>query len=238
MKGARGAGGAPTEPGVLTVHDRAAIGRTAWPCLLCRGARRDCDDPWHIINECENATVLAVRSSVRRSAPAIVTAILTEVELAHRRTGAPAALQTALVAARSTLPDADWLGGDGEFVLFRLLAVLPFPASAAASTHPLAAALGRVFDATCLHHHHLGRLATRWVRWASRGVHTLVTARIAAYTARTREWRAALAPALVGQSVVVAATGGSVSTANLNDTASTGSSMTCTAPSGAVNVPL
>jgi len=190
----KGAGGAPAEPGDLAAHDRAAIGRTAWPCLLCRGARSTYDDPWHLINECVNATVLTARTSTRASAPAIMTAILAEVELAHRRTGISAELQAAIDTARSALPDTDWQGGDGEFVLFRLLAVLPFPAAAAAPAHPLAAALGRVFDTTRLHHQHLGRLATRWVRWASRSLHTLITARITAYTIRTREWRATHPP--------------------------------------------
>ena len=137
-----------------------------------------------------STTVLAARVLLRESAPAIVAAILTEVELAHLRAGISAQLQAALDAAREALPGADWAGGDGEFVLFRLLGVLPFPVAAAAPTHPLAAALARVFDLTRLHHQHLGRLATRWVRWASRSLHTLVAARTAAYTIRTREWRA------------------------------------------------
>ena len=222
MKGARGAGGAPAEPGNLSAHDRAAIGRTAWPCLLCRGARSTYDDPWHLINECENATVLAARAVVRRSAPAIVTAILAEVEAAHRRTGVPAALQAALAVARSALSATNGTGGDCEFVLFRLLAVLPFPAAAAAPAHPLAAALGRVFDNTRLHHQHLGRLATRWVRWASRGLRILVTARTTAYIACTRAWRASQAVLVDHANGGVA--GGSLHNSSiLSDTASTGS---------------
>ena len=74
----------------------------------------------------------------------------------------------------------DWGSEDGKFVLFRLLAVLPWPEAAPSLSGnrlgPLSAAVGRVFDLCTGKVHRLRRLANGWVRNSASSVLRIVDA--------------------------------------------------------------
>jgi hypothetical protein len=74
-------------------------------------------------------------------------------------------------------PLLDWASAQGRFILYRLLLLLPFPATAAGPGQAHVARLGRVFDAVQLPRRHLAHVIRPWVRWAAHHVRKLAAAR-------------------------------------------------------------
>lgn len=149
------------------IHQWAHNAFHAAPCRLCGMGP---EDPLHVLVECVAPPVVAARSAALSDLPR---RILTIVALAlaghHSDEHIPADAVQLFLAVRQLLLDSrfNWASHDGRFVLFRVLAVLTWPASVATQATPLAAALGRVFDHVVAKTHRLRRLANSWVGFAA-----------------------------------------------------------------------
>jgi hypothetical protein len=80
-------------------------------------------------------------------------------------------------------PPPDWASAEMRTVLFRFLAVLPFPASAAAPGHGVVRLLGTVFDRVTAKAHKLRPVANAWVGFAGAAVSSIFNAWNAAFDA-------------------------------------------------------
>ena len=80
----------------------------------------------------------------------------------------------------------DWGSQELRFVhvLFRVLAVLPFPAAAAAKDHAVAGLVGAIFDRVTAKAHKLRPVANAWAGFAGSAVVRLFQAWNAAFAAR------------------------------------------------------
>jgi hypothetical protein len=182
---------------LVTATDRHRLARCDLPCDLCPRDATTHDDPWHMVNECGDERVAAAREVVRSSLPAMLRTLVERVVEAHSPDYIPGprrAAPTEVVAAArrvydalDRLPTAAFAEGEGAFITFRALGVLPWPAAAAAPGHNLVLALGELFDATMLPRHALGRLARHWTHWAIRAHGLLAEARRQAYAAHTAQ---------------------------------------------------
>ena len=178
---------------------RAKLATIAHPCLLCqRGAVLEragdaaVEDGWHIVTQCGHPGVAAARRAVASSAPAFLRRLIAALRQAHQSVheGALppyAPIADAVLAAVSGAGEGalDMASQEGRWILFRLLAVAPWPAAAAADSHTVVRGLGRIFDLTVLPRQHLRRIATSWCSWAARSIRRVLAARRAAYTAAT-----------------------------------------------------
>jgi len=191
----------PVESAALVAWRRASNDREA-TCTLCGGGP---EDPLHVLSECTHPAVAAVRSCVI-SPLALARKIvwICEVALAASSTpgqspgqqaaskAAAAQLVSELVAvfgvtSDGTLvegaPPPDWASAEMRTVLFRFLAVLPFPASAAAPGHGVVRLLGTVFDRVTAKAHKLRPVANAWVGFAGAAVSSIFHAWNAAFDA-------------------------------------------------------
>jgi hypothetical protein len=71
-------------------------------------------------------------------------------------------------------PPPDWAPAEMRTVLFRSLAVLPFPASAAAPSHGVVRLLGTVFDRVTAKARRLRPVANAWVGFAGAAVSSML----------------------------------------------------------------
>ena len=149
--------------------------RTPTTCTVCGNGR---EDPWHLINEClgsaDDPTLATRRSEARTSARLML------LELTGRIAEADPSLAELAETARRAMAAMAWTSDEGRWVLFRLMAVLPFTAAAAAPGHAAVAALGALFDACRLDGRRLAPVAQTWVKWAVQHSHSLGKARTAA----------------------------------------------------------
>ena len=137
------------------------------------------EDPWHLINVCPGSADDTALTTRRGEAHTSARRML--LELTGRIADADPSLNALAEAARAAMARMTWTSDEGCWLLFRLVAVLPFPAAAAAPGHAAIAALGALFDACRLDSRHLAPVAQIWVRWAVRHSHSLGKARTAAY---------------------------------------------------------
>ena len=122
--------------------DRVSMKRTPSTCAVCGNGR---EDPWHLINVCPGSAVddtalRARRGEARTSARHML------LELTGCIAAADPSLNALAEAARTAMARMTWSSDEGCWLLFRLVAVLPFPAAAAAPGHAAIAALGALFD--------------------------------------------------------------------------------------------
>ena len=140
-------------------------------CGLCGS---EAEDPFHVITECAHADVSAVRESICAALPAKIQNICVRAMEACNSSGSSARERQGRIdllgAVEQQLAGVDWASSEGRFILFRFLAVLTWPASAAASDHPAVAALGSLFDAAVAKTHRLRPMANAWVTFAGAAV--------------------------------------------------------------------
>ena len=198
----RGDPAAPTEGGQQPAVPYAH--RHGWArCLRCRAQP---EDTFHVLTECTYAPVLAARQLAITSLPAMLkevlatctkvgatkapatldgSACLMEVTLPAAQSGARRA-----TAALPTLATMDWASAEARFLLFQLLAALPWTATAARAAAPQAEAdgaqpamqgqhhisilLGVTLDQTVPRPGQFHAAVRAWVPWA--GKHALAIA--------------------------------------------------------------
>jgi hypothetical protein len=170
-------------------------------CTLCASGP---EDTYHVLCECTHADVAAVRATVAAALPRKLVWVCRTVLAASSTPGQTAAerargrardveLVTALGAhlgvtsdgeAVEGAPALDWGSQELRFVLFRVLAVLPFPAAAAAKDHAVAGLVGAIFDRVTAKAHKLRPVANAWAGFAGSAVVRLFQAWNAAFAAR------------------------------------------------------
>jgi hypothetical protein len=79
-------------------------------------------------------------------------------------------------AIREASLSGTWDTPERRFLLFRLLAVLPFPASVVAPGHALAVLVGDVFDKATVKAHRLRPTANKWAGFAGTSVTRIFSA--------------------------------------------------------------
>jgi hypothetical protein len=150
-------------------------------CPLCGTAP---EDPYHVLVECPEAEVSRCRASVLKAAPDKLAAICGDLlrarsvpgssrEERERQSANASSVQAAIREAAST---GTWDTPERRFLLFRLLAVLPFPASAVAPGHALAMLVGDVFDKATVKAHKLRPTANKWAGFAGTSVTRIFSA--------------------------------------------------------------
>jgi hypothetical protein len=170
-------------------------------CTLCASGP---EDTYHVLCECTHADVAAVRATVAAALPRKLVWVCRTVLAASSTPGQTAAerargrardveLVTALGAhlgvtsdgeAVEGAPALDWGSQELRFVLFRVLAVLPFPAAAAAKDHAVAGLVGAIFDRVTAKAHKLRPVANAWAGFAGSAVVRLFQAWNAAFAAQ------------------------------------------------------
>ena len=135
-------------------------------CYRCGMPR---ESPYHVCVECTHAPVQHVRQEVIEGLPSLITDLMRRALQAHYCAPfqpLPPVLEARAVAIGEQASGMDWTSTEGNWVLYRLLAVAPWPAKAAAQGHSLALALGQVFDEVIAKNHRIRRVANKWVPWA------------------------------------------------------------------------
>jgi hypothetical protein len=153
----------PDAKAVLPVDYHHSIARGS-PCPLCKAPSAD---PWHILCECPHSAVAAERARLRSRAseyiPVLAEHIFSASPAPHARE-----LEVAYLDARN-LPAPDWFSPSGQALLFRLVMVLPWPATCV--DDPLARhalALGTIMDLTVVRNNRLHPIADSWVPWGAK----------------------------------------------------------------------
>ena len=167
---------APVDPDDGLPADEAAP--TTWNHLMnsstaCYRCEMPRESPYHVCVECTHAPVQHVRQEVIDGLPSMITDLVRRALQAHHCAPfqpLPPLLEARAVAIGQQASAMDWTSMEGNWVLYRLLAVAPWPAKAAAPDHALVLALGEVFDEVIAKNHRIRRVANRWVPWAGRTV--------------------------------------------------------------------
>jgi hypothetical protein len=215
----------------MTVKELGRRRNTEAHCPVCFSAS-EVEDPWHVAHECTAAHVVSARLRIHATVGAMLAAVLRGLIVAHEHVSAvhvglladvEAAVATLVppvvvevveeIAGEAApippphLPPLEWDSAEGQFILFRLLLMLPFPATAAGPGQTHVARLGRVFDQVRLPRRHLTRFIRPWVRWAAHHMSKLVAARKLAHKEKGAKNRAKAALAAGVQPAAAPATG-------------------------------
>jgi hypothetical protein len=182
---------------------RTRLAASAHPCLMCqRGAVHeqpgdgDCEDGWLIVTQCAHPAVAAARRAVAATLPAFLVDLVAALRREHIAISDGALPRYEPVAGWLTSnltngPDPMELASvETRWLLFRCLAMATWTAAAAHADHPVASAMGTVFDHATLPPPRLRRVATMWAKWAGKSLQRVIAARCGAYTAATAARRA------------------------------------------------
>ena len=164
------------EAAAYSASDRVSVKRTPATCMVCQVGS---EDPWHLVNDCPGSA--SDKRLTDRRSEARVSARRMLLDLIGCIADTDHSLTALAEAARSTMAAMRWDSQEGRWLLFRLMAVLPFPAAAAAPGHAAVAALGALFDACRFDSRRLAPVAQLWVTWAVKHSHALGKARVEAY---------------------------------------------------------
>jgi hypothetical protein len=166
--------------------------RAEHACLLC--GQPD-EDPLHLAVYCTHDAMRRHQrlqaASAQRFLERLLGAHLKAVaEGGWQGTIPNAELQGRIITARKAAAAVKWASADGQFVLYRLLHVLPWPARVIDAGWPLARALGDVFDHINTVPRTLRRPVDEWVRWAVQQRRHVASAWAAAIAAKRASIRA------------------------------------------------
>ena len=144
--------------------------RPGKPCPACGTGH--IASPWHIINVCKHAKVAAARAELRENADAFVRR-LAQLCADAARAGHPLySLETEAASALVQQAVFDWNSPSGDFLLFRLCLVLPYPACVVPPNERcddnITWLLGRVFNTVFVRPHAMRITANAWVRWGGK----------------------------------------------------------------------
>ena len=144
------------------VHVRTG---TAVPAVYCNVAPLD---PFHLACVCTNATMVAWRTAAQAQARVLLDKIALLLRVAHSEMQRDLKTLCDEVSCESAALDVS--AGSGQFILFRLLVMMPWSARAAEGDLSLytVAVSGALFDSSGMPNRFLRPLADTWGHWSIR----------------------------------------------------------------------